>query len=353
MMYRMTEERIRQILEKFSNLRIAVVSDFVLDKYLKIDTRLNEPSLETPHDAFQVVDTRQYPGAGGTIANNLCALGVGSVHAVTFIGNDGNGYELRQEMKRRGIRFDYVIDTDEMITPSYVKPMMWNGEGAEVESNRLDIKNFSNTPITLERQILNQLEDVFEEMDAVIILDQMVENNCGVITEKVREKLIKLASHHMDKIIYADSRSKIHLFEKMSIKCNNYEACRAFYPDLEGEPGEEMVLECGSRLFEQNNRPAFVTMGKNGIMTFGNKGIVTVPTEDVPRPYDICGAGDSVSASVVSSLAAGANEVEAAFMGNMVASITIRKLGVTGTASPDEVIETFNEWFRETTPWQR
>ena len=127
----MKEERIRELFEKFKQLKIAVVSDFVLDKYLKIDTRLNEPSLETPHDAYQVVNTRQYPGAGGTIANNLCALGVGEVYAVTFIGNDGNGYELRQEMTARGIRFDYVIDTDEMITPSYVKPMMWDGYGAE------------------------------------------------------------------------------------------------------------------------------------------------------------------------------------------------------------------------------
>ena len=349
----MTEERIRELFEKFKDLKTAVVSDFVLDKYLKIDTRLNEPSLETPLDAYQVVGTRQYPGAGGTIANNLCALGVGEIYPVTFIGNDGNGYELRREMQARGMKFDYVIDTDDMITPSYVKPMMWDGYGQEVESNRLDIKNFSNTPANLESRLLDFLDDVFEKMDAVIILDQMVESNCGVITDKIRGKLIELASTHTDKIIYADSRSKIHMFRMMSIKCNNYEACRAFYPDLEGEPDDAMVLECGGRLFHQNGKPAFVTMGKNGIITFGNRGIFVVPTEDVPRPYDICGAGDSVSASVVSSLAAGADEVEAAFIGNMVAAVTIRKMGVTGTATLEEVIETFRGWFRETTPWQR
>lgn len=348
----MKRERIIELFSKFRGLKIAVVSDFVLDKYLRIDTRLNEPSLETPLDAFQVVATRQYPGAGGTIANNLASLGV-EVYPVTFIGDDGNGYELKREMKTRGFKFDYIVETDEMITPSYVKPMMWEGEGDETESNRLDIKNFKTTPADLEQSILDMLDEVFEKVDAVIILDQMVESNCGVVTDKVRARLIELGAEHMDKVIYADSRSKIHMFEKMSIKCNNYEACKAFYPELEGEPGEDMVLECGSRLFEQNGRPAFVTMGKNGIMTFGNKGIVVVPTEDVPRPYDICGAGDSVSASVVSSLAAGADEVEAAFMGNMVAAVTIRKLGVTGTATLDEVLDTYDGWFMETTPWQK
>lgn len=348
----MKKDRIIELFDRFRNLKIAVVSDFVLDKYHKIDTRLNEPSLETPLDAYQVVSSRQYPGAGGTVANNLASLGT-EVYPVTFIGDDGNGYELKREMKNRGFRSDYIIETNEMITPSYVKPMMWNGEGEEVESNRLDIKNFKNTPAGLEQAVMDMLPDVFEKMDAVIILDQMVENDCGVVTEKIRNKLIELGSKHMDKVIYADSRSKIHMFLKMSIKCNNYEACKAFYPDLDGEPDEAMVLECGGRLYEQNGRPAFVTMGKNGIMTFGEKGVYVVPTEDVPKPYDICGAGDSVSASVVSSLAAGADEVEAAFMGNMVASITIRKIGITGTATLDEVLETYDGWFKETTPWQK
>lgn len=349
----MKRERIIELFSRFKDLKIAVVGDFVLDKYLKIDTRLNEPSLETPRDAFQVVSSRQYPGASGTIANNLDGLGAGGIYAVTFIGDDGNGYELKREMRNRNFKFDYVINTSEMITPSYVKPMMWDGIGPEVENNRLDIKNFKNTPKSLESSILKMLEKVFKEVDAVIILDQMVESNCGVITDKVREKLIELGGIHTDKIIYADSRSKIQLFKKMSIKCNNFEACKAFYPELNEEPEDDMVLECGYRLYKQNSRPVFITMGKKGIMTFGEMGAMVVPTEDVPRPYDICGAGDSVSAAVVSSLAAGADEVEAAFMGNMVAAVTIRKIGTTGTASLKEVLETYDGWFTETTPWQK
>ena len=84
----MKRERIIELFNRFKGLKIAVVSDFVLDKYLKIDTRLNEPSLETPLDAFQVVSSRQYPGAGSTVANNLAGLGVGEVYPVTFIGDD-------------------------------------------------------------------------------------------------------------------------------------------------------------------------------------------------------------------------------------------------------------------------
>jgi bifunctional ADP-heptose synthase (sugar kinase/adenylyltransferase) len=41
----------------------------------------------------------------------------------------------------------------------------------------------------------------------------------------------------------------------------------------------------------------------------------------------------------VSALCTGATHAEAAFVGNLCASVTIRKLGTTGTASPDELRE--------------
>ena len=44
----------------------------------------------------------------------------------------------------------------------------------------------------------------------------------------------------------------------------------------------------------------------------------------------------------VLALALGASPAEAAALGNMVASVTIRKIGETGTASPEELLALFN-----------
>jgi sugar/nucleoside kinase (ribokinase family) len=52
---------------------------------------------------------------------------------------------------------------------------------------------------------------------------------------------------------------------------------------------------------------------------------------------DICGAGDSFTAGASLALAVTQSPIEAALMGNRVASITIMKKG-TGTASPAEVL---------------
>jgi sugar/nucleoside kinase (ribokinase family) len=50
------------------------------------------------------------------------------------------------------------------------------------------------------------------------------------------------------------------------------------------------------------------------------------------------GAGDSATAGIVSALLAGATRLEAAAVGNLVASITVQQLGTTGTASPAQVL---------------
>src|SRR5947199_7453880 len=91
---------IDRILERLPALRIGVLGDLFLDRYLDIDGALTEPSIETGLDAYQVVRVRSYPGAAGTIINNLVALGVGRVCPIAVFGDDGEGYELRQALGR-------------------------------------------------------------------------------------------------------------------------------------------------------------------------------------------------------------------------------------------------------------
>ena len=76
MQTRLQPQRLRALLDRFPTATVLVVGDFFLDKYLDLDPRLSEPSLETGLDAYQVVGVRTYPGAAGTVVNNLRALEV-------------------------------------------------------------------------------------------------------------------------------------------------------------------------------------------------------------------------------------------------------------------------------------
>src|SRR5437764_12237750 len=96
----LTDDTLRHILDGIPRLRIAVLGDLFLDRYLDLDAHLTEPSIETGLDAYQVVRVRSFPGAAGTVINNLVALGVGQVCAIAAIGDDGDGFELRQALER-------------------------------------------------------------------------------------------------------------------------------------------------------------------------------------------------------------------------------------------------------------
>src|SRR4051794_35743014 len=89
---------VEDILTRIPTLTIGVLGDLFLDRYLDLDAGLTEPSLETGLDAYQVVRVRAYPGAAGTVVNNLAALGVGCIRPLAVIGDDGEGYELGQAL---------------------------------------------------------------------------------------------------------------------------------------------------------------------------------------------------------------------------------------------------------------
>src|SRR5256714_13261505 len=104
----MTAERFQSITEKYGALRIAIIGDFCLDRYLEIDPARAETSIETGLPVHNVVNVRAQPGAAGTILNNLVALGIGRIEPVGFCGDDGEGYELQRALANKpGVRLDY------------------------------------------------------------------------------------------------------------------------------------------------------------------------------------------------------------------------------------------------------
>lgn len=337
----LTERRLVELLDNFPSVKIALVGDFFLDKYLDCDRTISEVSLETGLEAFQVVRVRCYPGAAGTVASNLKALEVGMVYAIGFVGDDGEGYELRRGLQCIGADIGHLQIRPDLMTPTYTKPMMHEPDGRFHELNRLDIKNRRPLPDDLQASIIASVQALLPEVHAVVVSDQVQERNFGVLTDPVRNTLSELAAKHPDKVFYADSRERIGEFVHFVIKPNRYEAAKAVQGEWHGNVGLEQAAEFGRTLFERQKKPVFVTVGEKGILVFCSDGSWHIPAVSVEGEIDIVGAGDSVTAGIVPTLCLGAHPVEAAMVGNLVASITIQQIGVTGTATRAQVLERF------------
>lgn len=333
------------MLSRLKDISIVVVGDFFLDKYLQIDPDKSELSIETSLEAYQVVHKQSNPGAAGTVTNNLKALGVGSVIALGFAGDDGEGYDLIKGLNYSGVNTKYLVKTKERITPTYTKLVIIENSAVR-EINRLDIKNWTPTSSFLENKIIKALYYLAQEADAVIALDQVTEDNCGVITEKVRRALSELMNKNKDLIVYSDSRAHIAMFDNVFTKCNHYEALKAAISDEKREPEEEMIIESGKILSGKTGKPVFITCGEKGQLVFNGNSVEKVPAIHAEGPFDKCGAGDATTSGIVSALCCGASITDAALLGNIISSITIQQLGTTGKASPEQVIKRFREAFK-------
>ena len=84
----------KEILDAFGKLRALVVGDICLDRWCTYDPALADISRETGIPRVAVVSTEVTAGGGGTVANNLAALGAGRVAVLGVVGRDGFGYEL-------------------------------------------------------------------------------------------------------------------------------------------------------------------------------------------------------------------------------------------------------------------
>jgi len=333
-----TRERLAALLANFPHLTIGLVGDLFLDRYLDIDPELGELSIETGLEAYQVTRVRNSPGALGTVINNLSALQVGKLVPVTVLGDDGQAYDLLKELGRLPVDTRHILQDPRRMTPTYTKPMRRTSDGVWAELNRLDLRNRAPLAADMESEFIDHVTQVFDATDGLIVLDQVNEEGWGVIGPRVREHLATLAARDPRKLMFVDSRAFIARFTCGILKPNLPECLAALGRPASDDPaiGRAAAVE----LSQKTGLRMFCTLGERGMLVVRpDAEPVEVPAIKVAGPIDIVGAGDSATSGIVASLLSGADGIEAATVGNLVASITIQQLGTTGTATPEKVLD--------------
>jgi len=129
--------KIEDIFSGISGARIGVVGDFCLDAYWYADMRRSELSRETPHFPLPIVRETYSPGAAGNVAANLAALQPASVKALGVIGRDWRGKLLKETLTAAGIDVSGLIEAEDRITNTFIKPMRMGVSDVVYEDPRL------------------------------------------------------------------------------------------------------------------------------------------------------------------------------------------------------------------------
>jgi rfaE bifunctional protein kinase chain/domain len=334
----MNAGRFSAITGRYERLRIVVVGDFFLDRYLEIDPAREELSIETGLPVHDVVRVRAMPGAAGTIVNNLVALGVGEIHCLGFCGDDGEGYELRRALSSQpGVSIEHFVTTTQRRTPVYCKPLIYQNGAPPRELSRLDSKNRTPTPEALQDQLIEHLNTLTNRADAILLMDQVDLAESGVVTRRVAAAASAALRRNPSLKVLADSRRGLDEFPPLIFKMNAAELARM---SRMASTDIHAVSRQAADLATRNAQPVFVTLAERGIVgATPGAAAEHVASHLIRGSIDIVGAGDSVTANLAAALAAGADAKEAMTLAMAAASVVIHQLGTTGTATTAQVAE--------------
>jgi rfaE bifunctional protein kinase chain/domain len=338
----LSRTRLQELLEAIRDVRIGIVGDFTLDGYWYVDMMRAQLSREAPLYNRPVVRETYSAGGCANVAVNVAALQPREAWAFTVLGEDWRGLLLRQVLSAAGLRLEAVLTyATNWMTPFYGKVILM-GYDNQQEDARVDFVNTHPLPDAVLDALLEQVADRLPTLDAIIVADYQT---VGTVPERLVQVLNRMAEMNPRVIFAADSRDNIAQFRAMVIKPNEVEATQMWFPGKRpDEVTEQQLVEAGLRVQATTGRPVYITCGERGALLCAAEGYAHIPAMPVSPPIDPVGAGDTFLAALTTALAAGATPWEAGWLATLAAAVIVRKLRITGTASPEEILAAYDTY---------
>jgi D-beta-D-heptose 7-phosphate kinase/D-beta-D-heptose 1-phosphate adenosyltransferase len=317
-----SRRRLAQLLDNMRRKRIVVVGDAMLDVYLGGDVERISP--EAPVPVVKVRERRYAMGGAANVAQNVASAGA-RVSLVAAAGTEPAGVRLRAMVEAIGADSATIIATER---PTTCKTRV---VARAQQMLRFDEEEDGDLPAHDVQRLLDTLLPLVAKADAVVLEDY----NKGVLVPAVITAATEAASRRgIPTVVDPKFRNFF-----------SYRGATVFKPnrrELESALGAAVSIDDAGALPATLERLGveylLLTLGERGMALVAADGEVRrIPTA-AREVYDVVGAGDTVTAYLATSLAAGASPFEAALIANYAAGVEVGKLGA-ATVSPDEVAE--------------
>lgn len=321
------QQRLLDIIDRFSSTPVALVGDLVLDRFI-----LGTPkriSREAPVIILHHEGQRDVPGGAANALANMAALGL-RVRALGAVGDDEPGEALRAALSDRGVDTSSILVVGGYRTPTKVRILGGGASSLKHQVARYDIEDEMPDKGGWNAELRKRLPEAISDCGAVAISDY----GYGFVQPNLVGALRDVGGPQT--WITLDSRYRIADFVGVDGATPNLE-------ELEVAVGRRLdhdndvaraAAELGERL---DARFLLATRGNHGMTLAPDDGeAVHVPVFGSDEVADVTGAGDTVLAVLTASLAAGATPLEGARLANIAAGLVVMKLG-TATVSAAEL----------------
>ncbi|MGB5512511.1 MAG: bifunctional D-glycero-beta-D-manno-heptose-7-phosphate kinase/D-glycero-beta-D-manno-heptose 1-phosphate adenylyltransferase HldE [Woeseiaceae bacterium] len=300
----------------FSQTRVIVVGDVMLDRYLFGSTARISP--EAPVPVVHVHETDDRPGGAANVAVNLASLGV-STRLLGVVGADAAAAALEKILAARGIVCDFSCATDR---PTITKTRV-QSRGQQLI--RLDEENVAAMPGDT---MLHALRETLDGAGAVVLSDY----GKGALSDVVA--LISACREAGVPVLVDPKGNDFSKYRGASVITPNQSEFEAVVGICATD--EELVSR-GRALLEQLDLEALlVTRSEKGMLLLEAGAAPVFLSTQAREVYDVTGAGDTVIATLAGALASGEDFASSAALANITAGLVVRKIGV-ATVTPGEI----------------
>ena len=300
-------------IKSFSEIRILILGDVMLDRYIWGDAKKISP--EAPIPVFNVRKRSECLGGAGNVAANLAGLEC-NVTIIGVCGQDDAGTSLEKILNKKKIANRLCKSKS---VPTITKTRII-ARGQQLI--RLDEEEITPCDEILKNELLETFEQEISNHDLMIISDYgkgllQTHGLCRTIIEKCRQ---------LDIPVFVDPKNRNwEIYRQATCITPNFTEFKLAAEILSGEKND---LDAGIHIRRKYElKWLVITMGAKGIRIIDdNDEIIEIPS--VAREvFDVSGAGDTVIATLAAGFASGLNFKSAAELANTAAGIVVGKTG--------------------------
>lgn len=308
---------IQSLFDRFSEKRIVVLGDVMLDTYLRGGVYRVSPEAPVPIVSLNKQEDRL--GGAANVALNIISLGAEAIMC-SVIGNDQEGNRLADLLTENGISNQGIVRSEKRKTTIKTRVIGNNQQLLRIDSEQTDA-------ISTGEELA-----LFEKIDALIAsgIDALIfeDYNKGVLTANVIATII----HKCKKagVLTTVDPKKDHFLD--------YKGVDLFKPNLkELKEGLDVQFSILNRSdFESavsqletilNNRITFITLSEHGVFIQENNEKAYIPAH-LRNITDVSGAGDTVISVATLCLTAGLSIQNIASIANLAGGLVCEQSGV-------------------------
>jgi D-beta-D-heptose 7-phosphate kinase/D-beta-D-heptose 1-phosphate adenosyltransferase len=305
-------EAIQAIEYKWAALRMLVVGDVILDKYIWGEAGRISP--EAPVPVVRVTRQSHQPGGAANVAMNLRRLGA-QVKVIGFTGGDEDERLLAEALRSNDISPEFIVSEG---YPTITKQRILGGrqQMLRLDNERLGVRSQSDYDRLVEH-VLERLP----ACDAVVLSDYAK----GALTAEVCQAVIQAARRQGIPVLVDPKSADFSCYRCATTICPNL---IEFTAAVHGDAHDlKALLDAAEALVEQLGIE-FLTakLGEKGIALVWSGSSLLAPAV-ARQVFDVSGAGDTVIAVLALCLASGLKPETAVELANIAAGVVVGKLG--------------------------